>query len=49
MLDNSLRKVRDYADQRDKELYELENKYNILGQDREIIETRLIKELDNLR
>ena len=44
-----MRKYRDYADERDKEIFDLENKLNRMNGDHEIIENRLLKDLDIMR
>ncbi|CAD8188722.1 unnamed protein product [Paramecium octaurelia] len=49
LLENQLRKVREYADIRDKEIYELETKLTKVLQDREYVETKLLKDNDLYR
>ncbi|CAD8107574.1 unnamed protein product [Paramecium sonneborni] len=49
MLENQLRKLREYADIRDKEIYELETKLTKVLQDREYVETKLLKDNDLYR
>ncbi|CAD8093078.1 unnamed protein product [Paramecium primaurelia] len=49
VLENQLRKLREYADIRDKEIYELETKLTKVLQDREYVETKLLKDNDLYR
>ncbi|CAK94616.1 unnamed protein product (macronuclear) [Paramecium tetraurelia] len=49
VLENQLRKLREYAEIRDKEIYELENKLTKVLQDREYVETKLLKDNDIYR
>ncbi|CAD8198259.1 unnamed protein product [Paramecium octaurelia] len=49
VLENQLRKLREYADIRDKEIYELETKLTKVLQDREYVETKLLKDNDIYR
>ncbi|CAD8108070.1 unnamed protein product [Paramecium sonneborni] len=49
LLENQLRKLREYADIRDKEIYELETKLTKVLQDREYVETKLLKDNDLYR
>ncbi|CAD8175553.1 unnamed protein product [Paramecium pentaurelia] len=49
LLENQLRKLREYAEIRDKEIYELETKLTKVLQDREYVETKLLKDNDLYR
>ncbi|CAD8207449.1 unnamed protein product [Paramecium pentaurelia] len=49
MLQNQVRKLREYADMRDKEMDNLELKFNQILQEKEYFENQLLKENDILR